>query len=83
MPEKPNSLQDIFENMKAKGLIKFLGNYSEWQAQGEQEDIERGKFEPEQAKNPQKKSLADLMEEEGGWFDGPEDKKRFEFIMPD
>ena len=47
------------------------------------EEIERGKFEPEQAKNPPKKPLADLMEEEGGWFDGPEDKKRFEFIMPD
>ena len=46
-------------------------------------EIKRGKFEPKPAKNPQKKPLADLMEEEGGWFDGPEDKKRFEFIMPD
>ena len=35
------------------------------------------------AKNPAKIPLADRMETEGHWFDGPEGKKRFQTAFPE
>ena len=44
------------------------------------EEIERGKFEPEQAKNPPKKPLSQRMQEEGEFKDEQE-KSDFDFIF--
>ena len=43
-------------------------------------DIERGEFEPEPAKNPQKKPLSQRMQEEGEFKDEQE-KSDFDFIF--
>ena len=82
MPEKPESLKDVFENLKKDGILKSPLTYEGLQSQREQEDIERGKFEPKiiLVKNPQKKPLSQRMQEEGE-FKNEQEKSDFDFVF--
>ena len=77
MPEKPESLKDVFENLKKDGTFKSFLTYEELQARREQEDIERGKFELEPAKNPQKKTFSERYPD----IKDEKDKEDFIFAM--